>query len=163
MSARACIARPVGDGWEGVSNHYDGQPTGLGIVLLNIYDTSSAADPAADMIATLIDAHPHGWVRAGEECNCDTHPSQAAAQRYHCTCPLPTTECQPLHIEWAYVIAGTGLFVYRAVDVSGLDIAAYASAMAAGELVNGGYTHELAGHVAWGDYAAMRALEVSDQ
>lgn len=160
MSTRGCIARAVGDGWAGVINVDGSNPADLGVHLLDLFDALDGEGRAARLAADLIDAHPHGWQFAGDVCLCDAHPTITGVAPYHCTCPLETTACQPLHIEWAYVIAESGLFVYRSIDVTGLDDAAYAHAMAAGELgPTGGRRHELAGHVSWSDYDTMRQLD----
>ncbi|MDO8490840.1 MAG: hypothetical protein Q7T04_02350 [Dehalococcoidia bacterium] len=47
MSTRAVIARPVGDGWEGVYHHSDGYPTGLGSYIFRIIHYRYKGDAAA--------------------------------------------------------------------------------------------------------------------
>jgi hypothetical protein len=59
MSTRAVIARQTRDGWEGVYQHSDGYPTGLGRELWRaVHDDS---DSLESFLADAIDAHPGGW------------------------------------------------------------------------------------------------------
>jgi hypothetical protein len=60
MSTKAVIARQTGDGWEGVYQHSDGYPTGLGkelwSCLYDVYDGNLLV-----FVEGVIDSHPAGW------------------------------------------------------------------------------------------------------
>ena len=58
MSTRAVIARQDNDGWEGVYQHSDGYPTGLGRELWRTVHTYGSLDC---FLEDVIDAHPGGW------------------------------------------------------------------------------------------------------
>lgn len=58
MSTRAVIARQRNDGWEGVYQHSDGYPTGLGRELWRTFRTSDSLD---SFLVGVIDTHPGGW------------------------------------------------------------------------------------------------------
>jgi len=60
MSTRSIIAKPEGDGWEGVYHHWDGYPSGVGVELLTIYRSVFGGDLDA-MTKYLIDDEPVGW------------------------------------------------------------------------------------------------------
>jgi hypothetical protein len=60
MSTRGVIARPVGDGWEGVFHHWDGMPKRLGKTLWGLYHGHFAKN-IDDMRRYLITEHPGGW------------------------------------------------------------------------------------------------------
>lgn len=60
MSTRAVIARLTNEGWEGIYQHSDGYPTGLGrelwAYLKNEYDGNLEL-----FLSDVIEAHPGGW------------------------------------------------------------------------------------------------------
>ena len=60
MSTRAVIARQTNDGWEGVYQHSDGYPTGLGRELWSALHQEHGGNVLAFLHA-VIDSHPGGW------------------------------------------------------------------------------------------------------
>lgn len=58
MSTRAVIARQTKDGWEGVYQHSDGYPTGLG---KELWRAVHEHDSLETFLGDVIDAHPGGW------------------------------------------------------------------------------------------------------
>lgn len=58
MSTRAVIARQTSDGWQGVYQHSDGYPTGLG---RELWRAVNDFDSLERFLADVIDAHPGGW------------------------------------------------------------------------------------------------------
>jgi hypothetical protein len=60
MSTRAVIARQTNDGWEGVYQHSDGYPTGLGRELWSALHHEHGGNILAFLYA-VIDSHPGGW------------------------------------------------------------------------------------------------------
>lgn len=58
MSTRAVIARQTKDGWEGVYQHSDGYPTGLG---RELWQAVHEYDSLEGFLDDVIDAHPGGW------------------------------------------------------------------------------------------------------
>jgi hypothetical protein len=69
MSCRGIIARKTKDGWRGVYNHSDSQPTVLGAALLETIDDAinendtkaSQYDKVTRFCDEYIDKHPVGW------------------------------------------------------------------------------------------------------
>lgn len=60
MSTRAVIARQTNDGWQGVYQHSDGYPTGLGRELWSALHHEEGGDVPA-FVHAVIDSHPCGW------------------------------------------------------------------------------------------------------
>jgi hypothetical protein len=60
MSTRAVIARQTRDGWEGVYQHSDGYPTGLGKELWHCLRDEYLGD-LIRFVEEIIEAHPGGW------------------------------------------------------------------------------------------------------
>jgi hypothetical protein len=58
MSTRAVIAKQTPYGWEGIYNHSDGYPTGLG---RELWRTVRTVDSLERFLEDVIDAHPGGW------------------------------------------------------------------------------------------------------
>ena len=65
MSTRAVIARQTFDGWEGVYQHSDGYPTGLGRELWRCLHSAEYAGDVTRFLEDVIDAHPRGWSHFG--------------------------------------------------------------------------------------------------
>jgi hypothetical protein len=61
MSTRAVIARQTSDGWEGIYQHSDGYPTGLGRELWRSLHSPEYNGDIARFLNDVIDAHPGGW------------------------------------------------------------------------------------------------------
>lgn len=123
MSTRGAIAKPHGDGWIGVYQHYDSYPHGLGKALWWLYHWVFAGDVEL-MQAELIDAHPGGWSNIGceetatggrvtGECYCHSRGGQDPDMILTCRCPADNSECNPLFIEWAYVLSEGGMLVAK--------------------------------------------------
>ena len=140
MSTRGAIAVPNtdGKGWWGRYHHGDSFPTRLGAELFRLYHSSFDRD-LADMARVLITDHRAGWSsivqaytprpfergafdHAGFRTPFDTgffdYPQcychGERAQKEHvliCRCPDDLVRCDPLFIEWAYVLTATGMFV----------------------------------------------------
>ncbi len=120
MSTRAAIARPVGDGWEGVYHHSDGYPSGLGCYIFRIIHCQYKGDVAA-FLKLAIDEHPAGWfhifpdviVKEGggfdiqnraPQCYCHGYFGRGGKRNGMVTW-LDDTDC-----EWAYVLdSGSGI------------------------------------------------------
>ncbi|MFN2490284.1 MAG: hypothetical protein ABR529_11225 [Actinomycetota bacterium] len=64
MSTRAVIARQTNDGWEGVYQHSDGYPTGLGLELWSALHHEHSGNVLA-FVRAVIDSHPGGWWHFG--------------------------------------------------------------------------------------------------
>lgn len=140
MSTRGCIARPAGDGWEGRYHHYDSYPTGLGKSLWSYYHEYFKRDVTA-MQRYFIDEHPAGWSSV-TDCDLSRTPGfcerptsiltdrdkwDDEQKTPHCYChgdrheeagePITCTgdcgeSCDPLFIEWAYVLAEQGMSIW---------------------------------------------------
>jgi hypothetical protein len=132
VSTRSAIARPAGDGWEGRYHHFDGYPSGLGIELLRLHQDVFDGD-VDRMTRVLIDDHPAGWSTINDSDwrqapgfqegfsttddpkppRCYCHGDRAEAENaITCQCPTDTSRCDPLFIEWAYVLTPRGVGVY---------------------------------------------------
>jgi hypothetical protein len=136
------IARPTRDGGiEGRYNHYDSYPSGLGKTLWAAFHGHFASEPnhgkrAAAMQRFFIDDHPAGWsslvgadfsLAPGfsnsydwnneprqPQCYCDGDRSEDETPLFHCLGGerCDGDGCDPIDIEWAYVIDGIALDVY---------------------------------------------------
>lgn len=123
MSTRSVIARRAGDGWEGVYHHSDGYPTGLGCYLFRLIRYKFQGDPKQALEFIL--AHDGGWSELFSDSVCYCHgdfakrdkirPGQKAGCFKGCEChPLEKGQytkdpsCDPLGIEWVYVIDPEG-------------------------------------------------------
>lgn len=124
MSTRSCIARPIGDEWEGRYHHSDGYPTGLGADLWQLVQRNGVEWARR----VLIDEH------AGWSCILGADWSKAPGfdgEGPHCYCHGSRSEegwwirsrdqkhNEALHIEWVYVLGNMGLAVYASVRVPG--------------------------------------------
>lgn len=154
MSTRSCIAKPHGDGWTGRYHHSDGYPSGLGSTLWKAYHETFAGDVKA-LRELLIDseAASAGWSSInGADLtqppqwggrNFGDEPSEgplsyfargeAPSDPHVCTCPSSETECDPLSIEWAYVLTDQALVVFKSVPGKGPE----------------GYEHRMVGAYPW--------------
>ena len=134
MSTRSCIARPIGDEWEGRYHHSDGYPTGLGDELWHLVQAWGV-----EMARTrLIDEHPAGWSSIlgadwsmppgyrtrsnfddllGPRCYC--HGDRAERENMIHSRDEENGEA-PLFIEWVYVLGTLGLTVYAHEEGKGL-------------------------------------------
>lgn len=129
MSTRSCIARPVGDEFEGRYHHSDGYPAGLGVELwskVQQYGVERAR-------AFLIDEHtgwstilysdwgkPAGYI---EDINERLAMSDQPSRPPICFCHGDRSEegwmihsrdeeDQALFIEWVYVLGALGMAIY---------------------------------------------------
>lgn len=130
MGTRAAVAYPWGDGWKGVYSHFDGYPTGLGMGLFDLYH-NEFGESAVAMIEGIIKANPQGYSFAGELATAYDKGDHEMIS----TCKCATgdnSKCDPLFIEWAYVLSPAGMSVFTAVSHPTM-----------------GYRHQLVGFVAW--------------
>lgn len=148
MSTRAAIGRPTDVGWVATYHHLDGYPTGLGAALFDAYHTAFDGD-LARMTTILIDDHRGGWstiidadwsqapgfieygVAHTEEeerrpkcyCHGDRHEGPFTLMQCRCGMGDNTAGCDPLFIEYAYVLFPQGIEVWshapRRDDTSG--------------------------------------------
>lgn len=145
MSTRGAIARPHGDGWQGRYHHFDSYPSGLGKDLHDLYHGHFRGN-LVEMQKVLIDEHPAGWSTlagdwecepgydtAGPRCYCHGSRSEDPMNVLECRCPSDPSECDPLFIEWAYVLGEKGIGVYTSHGTSGE------------------YHHRFVTHVPWND------------
>lgn len=128
VSTRAAIAVPHGDGWIGVYHHFDGYPSELGAYLHKIH-TSVFAGDTAKMIKVLTEDHqawssiegdwslPIGYGGSGPNCYCHGERSEQM-EKFICTCPSPDSDCDPLHLEWAYVLSKAGMATYESKNLT---------------------------------------------
>lgn len=158
MSTRAAIARPAADGgWEGRYHHFDGYPTGLGKALFDLYHGHFNRDVRA-MQKFLIDDHPAGWssiigtdftlppgFNRGNQPKCYCHGDRSEGPFEPLRCKgsdhhgdhCDGSECDPVWIEWAYVLGPEGMAVY-------------------------GHGHRLLTSVAWSDTPDWEAIRRMD-
>ena len=147
MSTRSAIAQPAGDGWAGVYCHSDGCPTWNGRRLWEAYHREFGRD-VASMRKALIDDHPQGWSLLLERPYGPDEPEMPIV----CTCPSPESKCDPLFIEWAYVLGDRELWVYEASQTKpGLGVT---------NNVDTTYVHRLVGAFPWdGDEPDWEAIK----
>lgn len=138
MSTRGAITRPTPNGRVGRYHHFDSYPTGLGAELVRLYHATFDRD-LDDMATVLIDAHPAGWSTLissssegpfprthfdqsgfteidsparGHFPECYCHGTRAEPDDLQvCGCPDDDTGCDPIFIEWVYVLTPSGLAV----------------------------------------------------
>jgi len=106
LSTRSAIARPRGDGWEGVYCHSDGYPTGVGQDIWKLVHEKFNGDGEA-FLKEYLDKHPSGWSIFPDNCYCH-HPDWAARADHKTRITVSSTEDKtdtPLHIEWVYIVA----------------------------------------------------------
>ncbi|MEV6820964.1 hypothetical protein AB0M72_19640 [Nocardiopsis dassonvillei] len=138
MSTRGAIALPntTGKGWWGRYHHFDSYPTGLGAELFRLYHDTFDRDHEA-MAQVLVKDHPAGWstlirshssrpferghfehtgFRNLDDPDHDLYPQcychgrrEETEQVLICRCPVAPKRCDPVFIEWAYVITPVGL------------------------------------------------------
>jgi hypothetical protein len=127
MSTNGIIARSTGEGtFEGRYHHWDSYPSGLGVVLVELYCGHFKRD-LPRMLQVLLDEHPAGWstivgtdfkLKPGftnigqrpEGISVDDFQKQALNRRPHCYCHGHRHEEGFLHneksdcgAEWAYI------------------------------------------------------------
>ena len=122
MSTRSCIARVEGDGWRGVYHHSDGYPSGLGCYIFRSIRREWSGDAGAFLDYAL--SHDGGWsslFSPDPTCYCHGHfadrdkikPGDGSGVITGCECherpyisgePDNMPSCDPLFIEWIYVI-----------------------------------------------------------
>ena len=61
---------------------------------------------------------PPGWATGGPKSYRDREGEQPQAPMV-CSCPLPGGDCDPLDIEWAYMLTAPGLVVYARAREAG--------------------------------------------
>jgi len=148
VSTRAAIAKPNGDGWIGRYHHFDGYPSGLGATLWSAYHEHFRGDIKA-MRAYLIDSpeasagwssindrdlsQPAMWEGKGNGPLSYFVRGEAPSDPHQCSCPSPESKCDPLFIEWAYVLADHSLIIFSAIQGKGPE----------------GYEHRLVGQIPW--------------
>lgn len=168
MSTRGAIARPIAEsatgGWEGRYHHFDSYPTGLGKTLWALHFGFFDRDIAA-MTKYLIDDHPAGWstingrdlsltpgfIEYGRKhnhreqdralCYCHGDRSEEHDNLIRCDGVACTgSTCDPLFIEWAYVLHPEGMSIYTMDKVAGEDRYRH----------DNGYRHILMHTASWG-------------
>lgn len=136
MATRGCIARLTEGRWEGRYHHWDSYPEGLGRTLWALYHGFFGRD-LGRMLRVLIDEHPAGWstivdvdfrlrpgwveaeIRAEGQgprrpvcyCHGERNDSPLTLWEPLDGCPGPNSPCDPLFIEWVYVLRPSGLLV----------------------------------------------------
>lgn len=102
MSTRGCIARATGDGWKGRYNHSDSYPTWLGAEVWAILHERFGGDAAA-FLRYATEEHS-GWSQFGSVCYCHDRGEGADYGWIEERGPCSETTCDPLFIEWVYVL-----------------------------------------------------------
>lgn len=152
MSTRGMIATVRGDGvLFGVYQHYDSYPGGLGNNLLLRY-----RELGGDIVAMrkeAIEDNPAGWSFYPEDAYSDGDP-----MTFECRCLAgDSSECDPLFIEWIYVLNVGGLDVYTHVRAGGTHEVSNSSGHT---WASPNYRHEFVGTLAWdADKGAVLAME----
>jgi len=105
MSTRAVIAqRTEGDKWEGVYNHFDGYPSGLGRKIWDNFQKIYAGEtqtPEADIkkfIEEVIKGHSGGWSTFPDACYCHTRGETDSDMR------IDSENPDPLFHEYVYIL-----------------------------------------------------------
>jgi hypothetical protein len=94
MSTRAAIAVGTPEKWEGIYQHWDGYPAGLGKALWDMAHKKGVAKIRSDIFN-----HPGGFSSYPDECYCHTRKETLADGR------LSSENDDPLFIEYVYVIS----------------------------------------------------------
>lgn len=127
------IARPAPGGFSGRQVHTAGPPDYVLGLLTRLYHNAFNRDLDA-MQAFLVDDHPGGWSRLGDDPTVDTgwkNDNQFNRDGFVCYChgdrdqhsdPF-TADSDPTFVDWLYVLAPTGITVHRLDwgDDDGLD------------------------------------------
>lgn len=108
MSTRGMIATVAGDtGLRGVYQHFDSYPTGLADEILVQYH--KVGGDIERLRREAIDEHPAGWSSYPE----NPYPAGDQPMTFECRCAAgDASGCDPLFIEWVYVLNAGGLDVY---------------------------------------------------
>lgn len=111
MSTRGCIARTAnGEGWQGVYQHWDSYPTGLGKELWERLHSRYQGDIEA-LLVDAIDKHPSGWSSFPDVCYCHSDYAKRDGSKatdspyYKRDAPdgrMTEQTADPLFIEWVY-------------------------------------------------------------
>jgi len=138
MSTRSMIARPLTSSptgrIEGRYHHWDGYLSGVGQTLWQLYFGHFNRDVEA-MHTFLIDDHPAGWSTIngadftkspgygspdGPQCFCHGERHEEGSKPYKCEGAQCTGKnCDPVYIEWVYVLHPNGLTVYTSESEGG--------------------------------------------
>lgn len=118
LSTNSAIARPRGDGWEGIYCHWSGEPTTRGRQVWELVHAKFDGNGEA-FLKEYLDKHPFGWSSFPKSCYC--HDPKLAAPD---NAPMPVTSAderttRPLFIEWVYIVAPRVMTILKGIPLPG--------------------------------------------
>jgi hypothetical protein len=100
MSTRAAVGVGNHKSWQGIYNHFDGYPSGLGADAWRVMQNYLSDDQvdANRFKEDYIDSHKAGWSQFAEECYCHDRGETETDMR------IDQDSADPLFLEWVYLL-----------------------------------------------------------